>query len=118
MLPYNNKLKEHSRELRKNMTEAEIYLWVNIRLKQLKGLQFYRQKIIGNYIVDFYCPRAKLVIEVDGSQHYVEPKIESDKARDAYLIEQGLKVLRFTDADIFENIEGVIDVLLKSLELI
>jgi very-short-patch-repair endonuclease len=70
MLPYNNKLKPFSRSLRSNMTDAERLLWSKIRWKQFKGVQFYRQKIIGNYIADFYCPKLKLVIEVDGGQHY------------------------------------------------
>jgi len=66
MLSYNKELKGFSRTLRKNMTSAEKLLWSKIRGKQLKNCQFYRQKIIGNYIVDFFCPKANLVIEVDG----------------------------------------------------
>ncbi len=66
MLSYNKSLKQFSRNLRKNMTDAERLLWSRIRRKQLKRLQFYSQKIIGNYIVDFYCPELKLVIEIDG----------------------------------------------------
>ena len=68
MLSYNKSLTQLSRNLRRNMTDAERLLWSKIRSKQLKGFQFYRQKIIGNYIVDFYCPKSKLVIEVDGGQ--------------------------------------------------
>jgi very-short-patch-repair endonuclease len=70
MLRYNKSLREYSRALRENMTEAERLLWKKIRGKQLNGYQFYRQKTIGNYIVDFYCPRAKLIIELDGGQYY------------------------------------------------
>jgi very-short-patch-repair endonuclease len=66
MLNYNKTLKEFSRNLRHNMTDAERLLWSKIRGKQLKGYQFYRQKPIGNYIVDFYCPKANIVIELDG----------------------------------------------------
>ena len=68
------------------MTEAEKLLWSKVRKKQLKGYQFYRQKNIGNYIVDFYCPAAKLVIELDGGQHYSPKGKEKDKRRDAYLV--------------------------------
>ena len=68
--PYNPKLKKRARRLRKNMTDAEVKLWNHLRRKQIKGLQFFRQRPIGNYIVDFYAPEAKLVIEVDGGQHY------------------------------------------------
>jgi very-short-patch-repair endonuclease len=70
MLQYNKGLKQLSRNLRRSMTDAEKLLWSKIRGKQLSGLQFYRQKIIGNYIVDFYCPRTRLAVEIDGGQHY------------------------------------------------
>jgi very-short-patch-repair endonuclease len=94
MLSYNNKLKDNARRLRKNMTEAERLFWSRIRKKQLKDVQFYRQKIIGNYIVDFYCPQAKLVIELDGSQHYSADGMKKDSIRDRYLTAEGLTVLR------------------------
>jgi very-short-patch-repair endonuclease len=70
MLRYSNQLKTNSRKLRKNMTDAERLLWSRLRRKQLKGLQVYRQKPIDGFIVDFYCPKANLVIELDGGQHY------------------------------------------------
>jgi len=91
------------------MTDAERLLWSKIRGKQLKGYQFYRQRIIGNYIVDFYCPKAKLVVELDGGQHYSNEGIEKDKIRDNYIEEQSLKVLRFSDRDVFENLDGVVE---------
>src|SRR3972149_4588303 len=72
MLYYNRGLKQLSRVLRKNMTESERLLWAQIRRKQLKGKQFYRQKIIGDYIVDFFCPSARLIVQVDGSQHFAD----------------------------------------------
>ena len=80
-----------------------------IRLKQLNGCQFYRQKIIGNYIVDFYCPKAKLVIEIDGGQHYSAEGIKRDKLRDDFMREHGLQVLRFSDRDVFENLTGAVE---------
>jgi very-short-patch-repair endonuclease len=70
VLPFNKSLKPLARELRKNMTDAEKRLWSKIRRKQLKKIQFYRQKNIGDFIVDFYCPAAKLIIELDGGQHF------------------------------------------------
>jgi len=82
MLFYNTKLKEYSQRLRRNMTDAEKLLWSKLRRKQLKGLQIYRQRIIGDYIVDFYCPKANLIIEVDGGQHYTDEGIAKDKIRD------------------------------------
>ncbi len=97
------------------MTEAEKLFWTKIRAKQLKGRQFYRQRIIGNFIVDFYCPKANLIIELDGGQHYSEEGIEKDKIRDDYLNEQGYKVLRFSDREIFENLSGVIERIFEDL---
>ena len=109
MLYYNKKLKGYSRQLRKNMTEAEQLLWSKVRRKRLKDHQFYRQKIIGNYIVDFYCPKAKLIIEVDGGQHYSDEGIIKDRVRDNYMRGQGLRVLRFSAREVFVNLEGVIE---------
>ncbi len=109
MLPYNENLKQRSRQLRKNVTDAERQLWAKIRMKQLKGYQFYRQKPIGDYIVDFFCPKAKLAIEVDGSHHLVGEMIEYDSIKDDYLSSLGLRVLRFTNADVLTHIEGVVE---------
>ena len=109
MLPYNENLKELSRQLRENMTDAERRLWAKIRMKQLKGYQFYRQKPIGDYIVDFFCPKARLVIEVDGSQHFSEEMTEHDRLRDEYLTSLGLRVLRFANTDVLTHIESVIE---------
>lgn len=91
------------------MPNAEKLLWSNIRGKQLKGVQFYRQKPIGNFIVDFYCPKANLVIELDGGQHYCEEMEVKDVQRDEYMESIGLKVLRFSDREVFENIREVIE---------
>ncbi len=115
MLVYRKNLKIYSVELRKNMTDAEIRLWAKIRNRQLVGLQFYRQKIIVDYVVDFYCPGTKLVIEVDGGQHYFNTSVDKDRIRDDYLKKQGLRVLRFTNTDILGNIEGVIENILEVL---
>ena len=90
------------------MTEAEKLLWSKIRRRQLKGFQFYRQKIIGDYIVDFYCPMADLVIEVDGGQHYIAKGQHNDQMRDDYIEKLGLKVVRFSNIDVLNNIDGVI----------
>jgi very-short-patch-repair endonuclease len=106
---YNTELKNFSRQLRKNMTEAEKLLWSKLRCRQLKGLQVYRQRIIGNYIVDFYCPKANLIVELDGGQHYSAEGIQKDTIRDEYLKSQGYTVLRFSDREVFANLEGVIE---------
>jgi len=109
MLPYNGNLKQYSRQLRENMTDAERHLWARIRMRQIKGYQFYRQKPIGDYIVDFFCPKAKLIIEVDGSQHFVNETIEYDRIREEYVSSLGLRVLRFTNTDVLKHVEGVVE---------
>lgn len=116
MLPYNKKLKARSRELRSSMTDAEIALWVKLRRKQLHGLQFHRQKPLGKFIVDFYCPAAQLVIEIDGGQHYRDDGRIRDGLRDGYLESLGLRVLRFSNLDVLNNVDGVIAAIVQRLE--
>ncbi len=115
MLPYNSKPKKFSRELRKNMTDAEKLLWSRIRRKQLKDCQFYRQKVVGNYIVDFYCPKSNLVIELDGEQHYSDEGMKKDEIRDDYMEKLGLRVLRFSDRDVLKNLRVVLEVIWENL---
>jgi len=91
------------------MTDAERLLWSKLRRKQLKGLQTYRQRIIGNYIVDFYCPGSKLIIEIDGGQHYADKGIGKDKIRDEYMRDEGFRALRFSDREVLKNLDGVIE---------
>ena len=92
---YNKKLKGSSRSLRRSMTDAEQHLWRFIRRKQIHGAQFYRQKPILEFIVDFYCAKAKLVIELDGSQHMEAGNLARDRGRDRDLKELGLLVVRY-----------------------
>lgn len=108
VLEYNRNLKQFSRDLRNNMTEAEKKLWSRIRKRQINGFLFLRQKIIGNYIADFYCHELKLVVEVDGGQHYTKEGLEKDKVRDEYMKGLGIKTIRFKNSDVLENIEGVV----------
>ena len=115
MLFYNTKLKKYSQELRKNMTEAEKLLWSKLRRKQLKDSQFYRQRIIGNYIVDFYCPKTKLIVELDGGQHYNEGENRKDRIRDDYMKKLGMRILRVSDREVFENLNGVIERIYEDL---
>lgn len=98
-------LKERARELRKSMTKEEKHLWFDF-LKKLP-VTIKRQKIIGNYIADFYCAEAKLVIELDGSQHYEKDGREKDIERDSYLNSLGIKVLRYPNVEIAYNFDGV-----------
>ncbi len=108
MLKYTENLKTASQRLRREMTNAERLLWSKIRNDQIRGLRFYRQKPIGNYIIDFLCPKARLAIEVDGGQHYETKGEATDKIRDDYLKNLDLKVLRFQNIDVLKNIDGVI----------
>lgn len=105
-LPFNPKLKQRAKELRKAGILHEALLWLEIKNKKLNGLDFDRQKIIGNYIVDFYCAEKATVIEVDGSSH--DDKQFEDKERDCYLNGLGLNVIRLLAKDVLENMEGVV----------
>ena len=109
MQPYNKNLKQPSRDLRNNMTDAEKLLWSKLRNNQILGLQFYRQKPLLNFIVDFYCPAANLVIECDGGQHYTEEGLDADRLRDEALAQLGLKVLRFDNGQVIRQIDGVVE---------
>ncbi|MFW2078726.1 endonuclease domain-containing protein [Acinetobacter sp. ULE_I010] len=111
MKPYNKNLKQPARDLRNNMTDAELLLWSKLRRKQILGLQFYRQKPLLNFIVDFYCASASLVIECDGSQHYTNEGLEADCIRDEALAQLGLKVLRFDNRQVLGDIDAVIEVI-------
>ena len=115
MLPYDKKLRKLSQNLRNRMTDAEKLLWSRLRYRQVKGYHFYRQKTIKHYIVDFHCPKASLVIEVDGGQHYSEKGMEKDKERDKVLNNMGLKVLRFSDIDVLKDIDAVMECIWDSL---
>ena len=109
MLLYNDRLKPYSQNLRKNMTDAEKALWLKLRSKQIKGYQFYRQKPLGRFIVDFYCPTGELVIEIDGGQHYSDEEKAKDSQRDSYLESIGLHVLRISDREVIDNMNGVLE---------
>jgi very-short-patch-repair endonuclease len=115
-LLYNSKLKEAARHLRADMTESERMLWSRLRGKQLLGVQFYRQKPIGNYIVDFFAPRVKLAIEVDGSQHAEADHVRRDKQRDSYLADLGIRVMRLNSREVLKNTDSVIDLIYRSVE--
>ena len=102
---YNPDLTDNSKVLRKSMTKEERHLWYDF-LSWLPVV-FRRQKVIGNYIVDFYCASGKLVIELDGSQHYSQKRMESDAKRDEFLHGHGLAVKRYSNADINHRFDSV-----------
>ncbi len=113
---YNQNLHPYANDLRSTLTEHERILWSHLRKKQILEIQFYRQKIIGNYIVDFYAPAVDLVIKVDGSQHFESDAIEYDLSRDTYLNELGLKVLRFDNNKIKKAISHVLEEIYQYIE--
>ncbi len=113
---FNNcKQKKIRQKLRNNATETEQLLWGILRKKNL-GVKFVRQYGIGEYIVDFYCPQKKLAIEIDGGQHFYEENIKYDQKRTLYLNKLGIKVIRFTNADVFNNLENVCNEIIYNLE--
>ena len=105
MHPRNTKLLQNARNLRRAMTKEERHLWFDF-LRDYP-IRFRRQESIGNYIADFYCSSAKLVVELDGSQHYDEAGMRSDLERSEYLKALGLTVLRFSNLDVLRNFSGV-----------
>ena len=110
---HNPKLTNNAKELRRNMTKEERHLWYDF-LKNLP-ITVKRQKVIGRYIADFYCAQANLVIELDGSQHYMDEGIESDAMRDEYFAKAGIKVLRYSNADIKQRFECVCEDVLQNI---
>ncbi len=116
IIPYNSKLKQRARDLRNNSTLSEILLWKHLKDKQVRGYSFRRQRPIGNYIVDFFCPDLMLALEIDGMSHDGKRKDIYDKERQKRLEGLGIKFLRFNDRDVKKNtreilitIEGWID---------
>jgi very-short-patch-repair endonuclease len=111
IIPYNPKLKELAKQLRKNSTQSEIKLWKALKGKQLNGFDFHRQKPLLDYIVDFYCAELSLVIELDGYSHHFEETQQKDQLKQKLLEDVGLTVLRFTDSEVMNDLQGVIRVL-------
>lgn len=115
MLIYSKTTKLFARELRKNQTEAEELLWSRLRRKQILGVTFNRQKQIAGYIVDFYSFAANLVIELDGSQHFEPDAVAYDVERTKVLESLGLKVIRFDNSQIFNELESVLSVIYEEV---
>ena len=95
-------MKPFRRKLRKNMTAAEVALWLMIKNKQLDGERFLRQYSIGHFVVDFYCPKHKLAVELDGEVHFTEEAAAYDAKRTAYLNSVGVQVVRFENFEVFQ----------------
>ena len=114
--PIYRDMKERARHMRKNPTPAEAILWARLRKRQVKGFQFRRQHPIVRFIVDFYCAEAKLVVEVDGSVHDQPWHEEYDVERQQFFEKLGLRVLRFTNAQVVAETEAVIDAISEALD--
>ena len=112
-----NLIFENAKLLRKNMTSAEKILWYYLK-QNASGFKFRRQHLLGVYIADFYCHKAKLVIELDGSVHDLEKVKEYDTERQQSLEGDGLKVIRFTNHEIHNNIEAVMKTIESCLTLV
>ena len=108
-------LKEVRRQLRRSLTPAEATLWKALQGSKLGGKKFRRQHSIGNYVVDFYCPECGLAVELDGDAHFTESGAEADAKRSAYLNQQKIRVLRFENREIFDNLEFVLAEIEKNL---
>uniref|UniRef100_UPI0040486F95 endonuclease domain-containing protein n=1 Tax=Algoriphagus sp. TaxID=1872435 RepID=UPI0040486F95 len=108
-LPYNKNLKEFSRDLRSHSTLSEILLWQKLRASQFRGYAFNRQKPLGNYIVDFYCLKLDLVIEVDGNSHFFEESVVEDQERQKVIEHMGVNFLRFSDLEVKRSMPIVLE---------
>ncbi len=104
------------KELRHNMTKAEVLLWIELKGRKVMGYKFRRQFGIDIYVVDFYCPELKLAIEVDGATHFTDEDIAYDKDRQERIEQLGVRFLRFTNLDIYDSLECVMEVIRNKIK--
>ena len=109
-------LKSRRKELRNNSTPAEKLLWSVLQHSNLGGYKFRRQHSVGAYILDFYCPSECLAVELDGDSHFTDEAIEYDRERTAYLNSLGIKVLRFLNTDVYDNLNVVCERILEEIK--
>jgi very-short-patch-repair endonuclease len=103
------------RELRNNMPRAEVILWSRLKGRQLLGCKFRRQFGVGAFVIDFYSPEIKLGIELDGDTHFDEGRREYDQRRQAFIESFGIKVIRFLNGEIYENLDGVVEAIAREI---
>lgn len=106
------------RRLRNEATRAELMLWEHLQGKKLKGLKFRRQYGVGPYVVDFYCPKFKLAIELDGDTHYEDDAQENDRERENYIKTYDVHFLRFTNNEVYGNLDGVLEKIREEIDLL
>ncbi|WP_244670209.1 endonuclease domain-containing protein [Rhodoplanes elegans] len=109
------KMRARSRALRQDMTDAERKLWFALRAHRLGGASFRRQTPVGPYVVDFVCHQHRLVVEIDGGQHFEEAQRDLDLRREAFLRSKGYRVMRFSNLDVLTNLPGVLETIVTSL---
>jgi very-short-patch-repair endonuclease len=109
------RMKGLRQELRGRMPQAELVLWNQLRGQAL-GFKFRRQHGIGSFVVDFYCPKAKLVLEIDGDSHFEDGVAEYDQKRQRYIERLGIRVLRFTNNDVLESLDAVVEKITEALQ--
>ena len=117
LIPYDPKLKAYARELRNHSTQAEIYLWLKLKGKQMRGYDFHRQKPIDRFILDFFCHELMLGIEVDGITHETLEVIKKDNVKDKRLQQLGIYVLRFTDYEVKTQMESVLRAIVDYIDV-
>lgn len=103
--------------LRENLSQAEVLLWSKLKGKGLNNYKFRRQYSVGKFVIDFYCPKSKLAIEIDGDSHFVEGAKERDRERQTIIETFGITFLRFTNREIYENIDGVLDKIVEHIKI-
>ncbi|MBW3539830.1 MAG: endonuclease domain-containing protein [Planctomycetes bacterium] len=108
--------KAKRRELRDAMPPAEVLLWSKLKNRQLNSHRFRRQHSIGPYVLDFYCPRLKLAVELDGESHYLEGAMSRDDRRDAFIAGFAIRIVRILNSEVYENLDVVWDGLLRETE--
>ena len=107
--------KDRRRKLRGNMPDAEVILWSKLQRRQLLGYKFRRQFSIGPYVMDFYCPALNLAIELDGDSRFREGAQQYDKQRQEYIESFGIAVVRFLNTDVYDNLDGVLEVIVREI---
>jgi adenine-specific DNA-methyltransferase len=107
-------MKARARALRRNQTPAECELWKHLRLRQIGGVRFLRQYVMGGCILDFYAPSIWLAIELDGGEHYEPDKREHDEARSRWLASRGIEVLRYTNLEMSQRVDDVLDDIVRA----
>lgn len=114
---FNRTDEKHKRKiLKSSMPPAEVLLWLKLKGKGLEGYKFRRQYSVNNFVVDFYCPKLRLAIEIDGDSHFVEGADVTDKERQAIIESFGISFLRFTNKEIYENLDGILKQIMEYIK--